>query len=57
MKKKYISPETLVIDIHFNHALLAGSIKDTLGNGKKDGPDYSRSFNTFDEEDEEDEEY
>ena len=52
MKKTYISPETLVVDICFNHALLAGSIKDTLGNEPKEGEDYSRFF-SFDEDEEE----
>ena len=51
MKKTYISPETLVIDIRFNHALLAGSIKDTLGNEQKQVEDCSRLF-SFDEDEE-----
>ena len=58
MKKTYISPETLVVDIRFNHTLLAGSPQITDDTATTDGNgDYNPSrFFSFDE-DAEDEEY
>ena len=55
MKKTYISPETLVIDIRFNHALLAGSPQITDKTATiDDNGDYNESrFFSFDDDEEE----
>ena len=53
MKKTYIIPETLVVDIRFNHSLLAGSPTDTHEQVSEQ-PELGRFF-SFDEDD--DEEY
>ena len=58
MKKTYISPETLVVDIRFDHVLMAGSPQPTNEEAESENGNYtnplSRTF-SFDEDD--DDEY
>ena len=57
MKKTYIIPETLVVDIRFDHTLMAGSPNTTIQNTDAetngDGDYNDARFFSFDDDDEE----
>ena len=48
MKKTYIIPESLVIDIHFNHSLLSGSPIGQISNDNNDEIKNSDGFGSRD---------
>ncbi len=46
MKKIYFAPETKLVKLKTKSKILAGSLKDTLGNEVVEGEDYARE-NSF----------